>query len=375
MTVALTSNRLLCVFALVFALVPPVAMPSLDAQESRQEQRLRTMRERMRSRKKGEHERDHDSIRGPLRELMETARRSTVRILGDRAKIAYGAVIDERHVVTKASQLQGVCECRFFDGQERRARVVGVSERSDLALLELEGRPVEGIAPIAWREGDEPPIGSFLATAGIDDDAIGLGVVSVATRPLKERGVMGIRFDENSPTPLIGRVFPDTGAARAGLKAGDLIALANGVAVPTREAVVEILGRLSPGDELPLQIRRGDDEIDVTVRLGSARAAFGGGRRNDRMNQLAGELSDRRSDFPAVLQHDTYLFPDQCGGPIVDLDGRAVGLNIARAGRVDSFALPASVVEDIVSKLAEGGHPPTAEFLERLKPKVRRRRI
>ncbi len=371
---ATTSSQLFRLLVIAVVLVPPLATPSLDAQESRQERRLRAMRERERARTKGENERDHESIRGPLRELMERARRSTVRILGDRAQIAYGAVVDERRIVTKASELRGVCECRFFDGQERRARVVGVAQRSDLALLELDGPPVEGIVPIAWREGDAPPVGSFLTTAGIRDDAVAIGVVSVTTRPLKERGVMGIRFDEGSTAPRIDRVFPGTGAAQAGLKAGDLIALADGVAVSTRQAVVEILGRLSPGDKLPLQIRRGEDEIDVTVRLGSARSAFGGGR-GERLNQLAGELSGRRSDFPAVLQHDTLLYPDQCGGPVVDLDGRAVGLNIARAGRVDSFALPASVVKDAVTELADGRHPPTAEFLEKLRPQVRRRRI
>ena len=35
------------------------------------------------------------------------------------------------------------------------------------------------------------------------------------------------------------------------------------------------------------------------------------------------------------------LQPWLCGGPLVNLDGEAIGLNIARAGRVTTYALPA----------------------------------
>jgi serine protease Do len=38
------------------------------------------------------------------------------------------------------------------------------------------------------------------------------------------------------------------------------------------------------------------------------------------------------------------------GGPVLDLEGRAVGMNIARANRAETFAIP---VEEI-RKLAEG---------------------
>jgi len=56
-------------------------------------------------------------------------------------------------------------------------------------------------------------------------------------------------------------------------------------------------------------------------------------------------------EFELALQHDTVLQNWQCGGPLVDLDGRAVGLNIARAGRVASYALPAELVRSIYDNL------------------------
>jgi serine protease Do len=52
-----------------------------------------------------------------------------------------------------------------------------------------------------------------------------------------------------------------------------------------------------------------------------------------------------------AFQHDTVLRPADCGGPIVDLDGRVIGFNIARAGRTESYALPAVEVNKVLDQL------------------------
>jgi S1-C subfamily serine protease len=67
------------------------------------------------------------------------------------------------------------------------------------------------------------------------------------------------------------------------------------------------------------------------------------GRYRDTEN-LGKYASVHNSGFPEAMQHDTDLFPDQCGGPLFDLSGKAVGLNIARAARIASYALPAHIV-------------------------------
>jgi serine protease Do len=71
------------------------------------------------------------------------------------------------------------------------------------------------------------------------------------------------------------------------------------------------------------------------------------------MDSLGGPLSRRRAGFPSVLQHDSVLRPRDCGGPIVDLDGNVVGVNIARASRVASYALPVSVVRPVVAEMLQ----------------------
>jgi len=69
------------------------------------------------------------------------------------------------------------------------------------------------------------------------------------------------------------------------------------------------------------------------------------------MNRLGGEVSQRAEGFELALQHDTALQPEQCGGPLVNLEGKAIGLNIARGGRVASYALPIALVKQISEDL------------------------
>ena len=73
--------------------------------------------------------------------------------------------------------------------------------------------------------------------------------------------------------------------------------------------------------------------------------------RTDRIDRMGGDASGRAEGFELALQHDSVLQPWQCGGPLLDLNGKAVGLNIARAGRVSSYALPSSVIRRVADQL------------------------
>jgi hypothetical protein len=45
--------------------------------------------------------------------------------------------------------------------------------------------------------------------------------------------------------------------------------------------------------------------------------------------------------YPYVLRHDAHVGPDECGGPLVDLHGWMIGLNIARQSIYQTCAIPA----------------------------------
>ena len=69
--------------------------------------------------------------------------------------------------------------------------------------------------------------------------------------------------------------------------------------------------------------------------------------------EVNGEISARSTGFQKVIQHDSVLAPNECGGPIIDVYGNAIGINIARAGRVSSYAIPAKVVVPAVAEMLE----------------------
>ena len=79
------------------------------------------------------------------------------------------------------------------------------------------------------------------------------------------------------------------------------------------------------------------------------------------MNQMGTSISGRRDGFPAVIQHDSPLSANTCGGPLVTLDGKVIGINIARSGRVETFALPSDVVQSYLEDLKDGKYAPTTQ--------------
>lgn len=59
-----------------------------------------------------------------------------------------------------------------------------------------------------------------------------------------------------------------------------------------------------------------------------------------------------RSD--KILRTDCALVGGDSGGPLVDLDGKVIGINIARAGRTETLAIPAEAVKPLLDDLKSG---------------------
>ena len=69
---------------------------------------------------------------------------------------------------------------------------------------------------------------------------------------------------------------------------------------------------------------------------------------------MSGRFSGRRTNFKRVLQHDIGLSERTVGGPLLDLNGRCVGMNIARANRSETFAVPAKELRELIVELRDG---------------------
>ena len=69
---------------------------------------------------------------------------------------------------------------------------------------------------------------------------------------------------------IVGRVEPGSPAARAGLRAQDIIVRGNDTPIRSGGDLRQLLRELSPGDQLRLEVLRPSGRTTVTVRLGTA---------------------------------------------------------------------------------------------------------
>ncbi|TVS19713.1 MAG: PDZ domain-containing protein [Planctomycetaceae bacterium] len=299
-----------------------------------------------------EQQRNAFAIKNAFRDVVADASRSTVRILCDDRRTSFGVIVDANgYILTKASELSGEVTCQILGRDTMPARIVAVDDQWDLALLKVDA---SDLTPIKWSDEPPPVVGSWLATPGLDALPIAIGVVSVGPREIERRmPALGIVLDNSEHGPRILRVLDDSGAAKAGVKEGDVVRDLDGKAMDSRETLIEAIRQYSPGDKVRLTIRRGEQTLKIEATLGEFNSMVHGNR-EEFQNTLGGQLSQRRAGFPLALQHDTVLTPSQCGGPIVDLEGRAVGVNIARASRVGSYALPASAIRPLLEQMKGG---------------------
>jgi S1-C subfamily serine protease len=330
---------------------------------------FKQMRQQQSRRKPSQHEKSHQETRNLYKPVVNAAARGTVRVLVDGKQKALGTVVDPKgFVLTKASELGDylAVSVQTKDGKPVPATVVGLQEEFDLAMLKVSGSDLKAVE---FNRGAPPELGALLATPDWNGEAAATGVVSVAPRkPLGARGFLGIGHEETDDGVRVTTVMPDTAAAKVGIQAGDIIAEVDGEKVDSAMRLVQLVGDRKPGDVVRITYVRQGKASNVKATLGKRQLAGQRQQRFDMMNQMGSVLSQRRDGFPMVLQHDSFLRPEQCGGPLVDLSGKVVGVNIARAGRVESYAIPAADVLALVDDLKSGKlAPPKPDVATRIK--------
>ncbi len=296
-----------------------------------------------------------------FRPVVAKSAKSTVRVLAGDKEAALGVVISkDGWILTKYSELKGnKLTVKFIDGKSLDAELFGWDVPNDLAMVKVDAAD---LTPIEWTDSTISKAGHWVASTGAGEDAVAIGVVSVPAREIKgakftppsgggASGYLGLALDLDFAGVKIQEVFKDTPAQKAGLKADDQILAVNKEAVAGPEEFLAILSKNKPGDEIKLTINRDEKEQDFKVTLGTRPGNKGGKSRADMQNSMGSKLSDRRAGFPVILQHDSVIKPSDCGGPLVNLDGKVLGINISRAGRTETYAIPSEVVRPLLEAL------------------------
>lgn len=294
---------------------------------------------------------------------------STVRIQADGKDVALGTVVDSAgYIVTKASEIKGTITVKLRDGSLIDATYIGFHNGTDIAVLKVDSP----LTPIKFADEDKIAVGNFIATPGMDDEPVAIGIISVGIRALvgletrienNNKGFLGISMAESKKkdgvfvTGFSSEGIAESAAKKAGLEESDLIVKVNDKTINTMEDMISTMDGFKPNETIKLLVKRkidksDVDELEIKVKLMPKSLLD----RSEYQNRLGSMLSSRRSGFPKIIQHDSVIKPIDCGGPIVDLEGNVLGINIARAGRVESWALPPDLVKKYFVEIKEGKH-------------------
>jgi serine protease Do len=307
------------------------------------------------------------SFRALFKPVIEQACRSTVDVqVGGEHKVL-GTVVGDEYVITKASELaQAISDAKkkskptqlsikSYEGRTFDARESIVSDAFDLSLIKVEGT---GLVPVTFGSSGAAPPGNWVAVAGLGSSPVAVGVVGAPARsigppyrgrvPLKESGFLGIQLDMGATRATISTVTNDSAADKAGIKAKDTILQIEGNDIIDQETLINTLQTYRAGDKVRIKLERAGKALEFAATLGKRTPDSMRDNRGDFQNTMGSRLSDRRSGIPRVIQTDAALDAEECGSPLVDLDGRVLGVVIARAGRTETHAIPAETLAELM---------------------------
>ena len=285
------------------------------------------------------------------RQVLQT---SSAVMLDGRKEIGYGVVISvEGHILAKASEVLDAKALAVTVDQTKyeAVKVLMVDPAWDVALVKVEA---SGLLPVIYAPTSAVPQGTWVVANGATTRTarrLLAGIVSAKIREIPASGgaALGVVLSTKSKFLELDAVNEKSGAKEAGLQKGDIILTIEGRKLKKIDDIAEILKDRKAGSTVKVTYRRKDAEITVDVRLAVRGEMF-----TDQMNrndQMSGEYSPRRSGFPRVMQHDILGSKSVVGGPLLDLDGRCLGMNIARANRAESFAIPVEDLKELAGRL------------------------
>jgi len=231
-----------------------------------------------------------------------------------------------------------------------------VDEETDLALLRIDAT---GLPAVRWHAA-VPADGAWLyspqPSANKEQPPFSCGMLSHrAAVPRAHTALdqpecitsLGIVLEQATSAPVVAALL--NGEHDGGLRRGDELKTLDGKSITSRLEFTAALASRRAGERAELAILRDGKPVTLAVTL-TAALPVQPSTAADR-DKLASLASMRRAGFPDVLCHDGTIDATKCGGPVVDSQGRVVGLNIARADRGASLALTVPAIQAACKRL------------------------
>ncbi len=312
--------------------------------------------------------------------VVAEAAKSTVSIYHQGGRICYGTVVmsgssPQPLILTKWSEIKKASNrlvVMTSEGKAFAATIAGVYPDHDLALLDYDVNDAE-LTPLDLSQAAPLTLGSFILMANPDGSVESLGVVSVESRSLRDmdKAYLGVMMDpvKEQEGIALREIMPGSAAAKAGLRAGDIILAVDKEDMTGLMEMKTLLQRLQPGSEIIVSYKRGNVRKKTKVELGSLSENPTIPRfpqkRMDIMERMGAIRSDIRTNFPSVVQSDMPIYPTDTGAPITDLDGKIAGIAIARGSRIKTYIIPTSTIKKLLTKAPQTMSHVQAELAKR----------
>lgn len=236
----------------------------------------------------------------------------------------------------------------LVSGQSVWASVLAIDNRIDLALLQLDSKAGVEFEPVGISETqneDADQVAGRICVSMVAGDnskwAGSLGAIMVPVGDFqvivdRQEFDLGALFDDEKGLRVQG-VFPGSMAAMAGVRIGDRIEMVGVEPVKTEAELAKELAKAVPKTIVQLTVRRSGQPVLLGFEIPAAMPMVW-----DRWG--GGPFSQRRFGFGDVIAHDGNVLPADCGGPLLDLQGKAMGVNVSRAMRNTTYAIPIDTV-------------------------------
>ena len=274
-------------------------------------------------------------------------------IYDGRSEAICGVVIaPDGYILTKASELKAIKKLAVTVDEKKYpdVKIIATDDQWDVALIKIDATD---LTPVNYAPSSAVPQGTWVVANGTTTRThrrVLAGIISAKIREIPTSGgaALGVKLKPDAKELEIDDVQEKSGAKEAGLQKGDVILAIDGKPVTKLDEVTAVLKDRKAGTIAKLTFRRNQEEKSADVRLMARNEMSEELNRNDAMS---GAFSERRSGFPRILQHDILGAKSIVGGPLLDLEGRCLGMNIARANRAESFAIPVEDLKALAERL------------------------
>jgi hypothetical protein len=298
------------------------------------------------------------ALQGAFDPAISQARKQVVEVISNSRTVASGFVVARGQVLTKASELGSNLSVAFGDGRSGGARVAAVDYLRDLALLEID---IGGTPPLVLSaENNDLRRGTLLSVVTPEGFTPTQGMVAVGTMPVPPTpGALPVNVKNSERGVVITEEFIKQVVqldlqSSFPLRIGDVITHVHGSPTPNLEAWNRLFIEWKPSGERPriagepvtIRYLRDGKELECTFPLA----------KDLNLHHFGRGSSHRDSGFPkaAVALFDNSR-PEHCGSPVIDSNGRVIGVYIAKSEEIENLVLPVDEVKaslELLTRLA-----------------------